>query len=97
MCLDGAVLCLVLKHQILKMDKLKQNIPLLSDCHFYNLEDGETLYLILGHTHWSSGLKPFLKCGCKQGDSSDPNYVCKIHTDLEYIALVKASEEQWSK
>ena len=88
---------LVLKNRIFKMDELKQNNPLLSDCHFYNLADGKALYLILRHTHWSSGLKPFIKCGCEQRDSADPNHVCKIHTDLEYIALVKASEEQWLK
>ena len=87
----------VLKERMTQIVNVKTNTPGLADCYIYDLADGKALYIILGHTHWSSARKPFLLCGCERGQSIGGSHRCHMHTDEEYIKLVQNSVEQWAR
>ena len=77
---------------------IKESLLALANCWVYDLTDGKAPYLLLGHTHWASGTKPFLMCDCDNGQSLiGADHQCTMFTDAAYKQLVQNSYERWLK
>ena len=51
--------------------------------------DAKVLYIIFGHSGWTSLKKPYVWCECDKGDSVNTGHICQLLTNEKW------SNQEW--